>query len=104
MQLFAFGINHVSAPLAVREQVVFNAENLVGALRELVDRRPVKEAAIISTSNNPMMGPSPSGICPLNEMPPDSSPPIKTGKIRFSCCSANGERPHETSCRRTGRL
>src|SRR5688572_398386 len=51
MQLFAFGINHVSAPLAVREQVVFNAENLVGALRELVDRRPVKEAAIISTCN-----------------------------------------------------
>jgi glutamyl-tRNA reductase len=51
MQLFAFGINHVSAPLAVREQVVFHAENLIGALRELVDRRPVKEAAIISTCN-----------------------------------------------------
>jgi glutamyl-tRNA reductase len=51
MQLFAFGINHVSAPLAVREQVVFNAENLIGALRELVDHRPVQEAAIISTCN-----------------------------------------------------
>jgi glutamyl-tRNA reductase len=51
MQLFAFGINHVSAPLAVREQVVFHAESLVAALRELVDRRPVKEAAIISTCN-----------------------------------------------------
>jgi glutamyl-tRNA reductase len=51
MQLFAFGINHATAPLAVREQVVFSAERLVEALRELVDHRPVKEAAIISTCN-----------------------------------------------------
>ena len=51
MQLFAFGINHQTAPLLVREQVVFHAENLVAALRELVDRRSVKEAAIISTCN-----------------------------------------------------
>ncbi|MGH6631213.1 MAG: glutamyl-tRNA reductase, partial [Burkholderiales bacterium] len=51
MQLFAFGINHQTAPLSVREQVVFHAENLIGALRELVDRRPVQEAAIISTCN-----------------------------------------------------
>jgi len=51
MQLFAFGINHQTAPLSVREQVVFHAEKLVVALRELVDRRPVQEAAIISTCN-----------------------------------------------------
>ncbi len=51
MQLFAFGINHQTAPLSVREQVVFHAERLVEALRDLVDRRPVKEAAIISTCN-----------------------------------------------------
>ncbi len=51
MQLFAFGINHTTAPLVVREQVVFHAENLITALRELVDHRPVKEAAIISTCN-----------------------------------------------------
>jgi glutamyl-tRNA reductase len=51
MQLFAFGINHTTAPLSVREQVVFHAENLIVALRELVDHRPVKEAAIISTCN-----------------------------------------------------
>ncbi len=51
MQLFAFGINHESAPLSVREQVVFHAERLIEALRELVDHRPVKEAAIISTCN-----------------------------------------------------
>jgi len=51
MQLFAFGINHQTAPLSVREQVVFHADNLTQALRELVDRRPVQEAAIISTCN-----------------------------------------------------
>jgi glutamyl-tRNA reductase len=51
MQLFAFGINHQTAPLAVREQVVFHAEGLIAALRDLVDRRPVQEAAIISTCN-----------------------------------------------------
>jgi len=51
MQLFAFGINHETAPLPLREQVVFHAENLVAALRELVDRRPIKEAAIVSTCN-----------------------------------------------------
>src|ERR1019366_1511801 len=51
MQLFAFGINHQTAPLSLREQVVFGAENLAQALRDLVDRHPVKEAAIISTCN-----------------------------------------------------
>ena len=51
MQLFAFGINHQTAPLSLREQVVFHAENLAQALRDLVDHRPVKEAAIISTCN-----------------------------------------------------
>jgi len=51
MRLFAFGINHHTAPLSVREQVVFHADRLTTALRELVDRRPVQEAAIISTCN-----------------------------------------------------
>ncbi len=51
MRLFAFGINHHTAPLSVREQVVFHADHLTTALRELVDHRPVQEAAIISTCN-----------------------------------------------------
>ena len=51
MQLFAIGPNHQTAPLNVREQVVFHAERLVGALNDLVARRPVQEAAIISTCN-----------------------------------------------------
>ena len=51
MPLFAFGLNHQTAPLDVRERVVFHAEQLTQALRDLVDRRPVSEAAIISTCN-----------------------------------------------------
>jgi len=51
MQLFAFGVNHETAPLPVREQLVFHAETLTPALRDLVGRQPVREAAIISTCN-----------------------------------------------------
>jgi len=51
MRLFAFGINHQTAPLTVREQVVFQTERLSQALRNLVEQRPVKEAAILSTCN-----------------------------------------------------
>ena len=51
MPLFAFGLNHQTAPLDVRERVVFGAGQLTQALRDLVDRRPVSEAAIISTCN-----------------------------------------------------
>jgi glutamyl-tRNA reductase len=51
MQLFAFGVNHQTAPLTVRERIAFNTEGLPAALRDLVDREPVREAAIISTCN-----------------------------------------------------
>jgi glutamyl-tRNA reductase len=51
MQLFTFGINHQTAPLAVREKVAFHAETLEQALQDIVGRRPVKEAAILSTCN-----------------------------------------------------
>ncbi len=51
MQLFAFGINHKTAPLAVREQVAFNAEAMESALRDLVGHGAAKEATILSTCN-----------------------------------------------------
>jgi glutamyl-tRNA reductase len=51
MQLFALGVNHHTAPLAVRERLAFNTEGLPVALRDLVDHQPVREAAIISTCN-----------------------------------------------------
>jgi glutamyl-tRNA reductase len=51
MQLFAFGINHQTAPLDVREQIAFNADSMEPALRDLVDHGAAKEATILSTCN-----------------------------------------------------
>jgi glutamyl-tRNA reductase len=51
MQLFAFGINHQTAPLNVREQIAFNAETMESALRDLVGHGAAKEATILSTCN-----------------------------------------------------
>ncbi len=51
MQLFALGINHHTAPLAVREQVAFQPESMRLALGHLVRAKPVREAAILSTCN-----------------------------------------------------
>ena len=51
MRLFALGINHHTAPLAVREQVVFQPERVNDALNHLVHGRGVGEAAILSTCN-----------------------------------------------------
>jgi glutamyl-tRNA reductase len=51
MQLLAFGINHQTAPLSIRERVAFHAENLQNALKDLVGQQPVSEAAILSTCN-----------------------------------------------------
>ncbi|GBG01636.1 glutamyl-tRNA reductase [Azospira sp. I13] len=51
LALFTLGINHHSAPVSVREQVAFHAETLTEALAGLVQAKPVKEAAILSTCN-----------------------------------------------------
>jgi glutamyl-tRNA reductase len=51
MQLYAFGLNHQTAPLAVREQVAFNVDGMESALRDLVENGAAKEAAILSTCN-----------------------------------------------------
>jgi glutamyl-tRNA reductase len=48
--LFTLGLNHQTAPLAVRERVVFHVERLQEALAEL-KRSFAREAAILSTCN-----------------------------------------------------
>jgi glutamyl-tRNA reductase len=50
MSLYALGLNHQTAPLAVRERVVFHVERLAGALAEL-KQKLAREAAILSTCN-----------------------------------------------------
>ncbi len=51
MQLFAFGINHRTAPLNVREQVAFPEDAMEHALHDLVGHHRAGEAAIVSTCN-----------------------------------------------------
>ena len=50
MSLYALGLNHQTAPLAVRERVVFHVERLRDALAEL-KHGLAREAAILSTCN-----------------------------------------------------
>ena len=51
MALFTLGINHRTAPLEVREQLAFHAEELRRALSDLMSSGHVHEAAILSTCN-----------------------------------------------------
>ncbi|MDH5692285.1 MAG: glutamyl-tRNA reductase [Gammaproteobacteria bacterium] len=51
MRLFAFGINHKTAPVDVREQVAFAPERLKEALKSLKSQPHITEAAILSTCN-----------------------------------------------------
>jgi len=45
------GINHKTAPVALREKVAFGEERLLAALRTLRQEAGVSEAVILSTCN-----------------------------------------------------
>jgi glutamyl-tRNA reductase len=51
MTLIACGVNHQSAPVGMRERIVFTADELPRALGELRNCEGVEEAAILSTCN-----------------------------------------------------
>ncbi|MDN3578568.1 glutamyl-tRNA reductase [Chitinimonas viridis] len=51
MSLFALGLNHETAPIAVREKLAFAPEELAAAVAELTAQKGVHEAAIVSTCN-----------------------------------------------------
>jgi glutamyl-tRNA reductase len=51
MALIALGINHLTAPVALRERVAFPAGDTPPALAELTSQAGVREAAILSTCN-----------------------------------------------------
>lgn len=62
MTLLAFGLNHATAPLEVREKVVFGADILSDALHDLGHQRGIHEAAILSTCNRTEI------YCSLNDV------------------------------------
>lgn len=51
MSLLALGLNHHTAPIAIRERAVIDENNLQNALENLKSVAQVKEAAIVSTCN-----------------------------------------------------
>jgi glutamyl-tRNA reductase len=51
MPLIALGLNHLTAPVALREQVAFDSGNTAPALTELAAQNGVDEALILSTCN-----------------------------------------------------
>ncbi|OQW91806.1 MAG: glutamyl-tRNA reductase [Beggiatoa sp. IS2] len=51
MQLFAFGLNHTSASVDIRERVNFTPERLTYALSDVVARELSQEVVIVSTCN-----------------------------------------------------
>ncbi|NDU86542.1 MAG: glutamyl-tRNA reductase [Ferrovum sp.] len=50
-QLHAFGLNHETAPIAIRERVAFPQDRLQTALNALIQATPAEEAVILSTCN-----------------------------------------------------
>ena len=51
MQLVAYGINHTTAPVDIRENIAFNADSLPKALDSLKAEPGIVEAVIVSTCN-----------------------------------------------------
>jgi len=51
MQVFAFGLNHNTAPVEIREQVNFSSERLKQALNQILERELAQEVVILSTCN-----------------------------------------------------
>jgi glutamyl-tRNA reductase len=51
MAFNVLGLNHKTAPVALREKVAFNEDRLVAALRALQQQRGVAEVVILSTCN-----------------------------------------------------
>ncbi|ABI55634.1 glutamyl-tRNA reductase [Alkalilimnicola ehrlichii MLHE-1] len=51
MSLFALGLNHKSAPVNIREQIVFAPDAVTAALQHLRAHTTAREAAILSTCN-----------------------------------------------------
>ncbi len=67
MSLVVIGINHRTAPVDIREKVVFAGDELPEALRELVRVPGVQESIIVSTCNRTEL------YCSTNAAPPEAT-------------------------------
>lgn len=51
MEIIALGINHMTAPVEIREKIVFTENQLEGALTDLLQESFLKECVVLSTCN-----------------------------------------------------
>ena len=52
MTILAYGINHKTADISLRERIAFSASEIQSALTRLIDsEKNINEAAILSTCN-----------------------------------------------------
>ncbi len=55
MAIFAFGVNHKTAPVDIREKVAFAPDKLSAALNDILTQSSASEVAIVSTCNRTEM-------------------------------------------------
>jgi glutamyl-tRNA reductase len=84
--LFALGLNHQTAPLAIRERVVFHVERLHDALHEL-KRGLAAEAAILSTCNR-------TELYVVGEQPSERAPHLTEWLAQYHRLGANDLEPY----------
>ena len=51
MPLFILGLNHTTAPVEIREQIIFEGEDVARALQQVVALDGISEAVVLSTCN-----------------------------------------------------
>ncbi|OPX56708.1 glutamyl-tRNA reductase [Oceanospirillum multiglobuliferum] len=70
MSLIAFGINHKTAPVEIRERVAFTPEQLEGAFAQLKQHPLITEATVVSTCNRTEL------YCVLDDQAQSATSPV----------------------------
>jgi len=86
MTLYTLGLNHQTAPLPIRERVVFHVERLNDALAELKSKL-AREAAILSTCNR-------TELYVAGEDPAAGAPQLSEWLARYHRFEPNGLQPY----------
>lgn len=68
MNIIVFGINHKTAPVAIREKVTFSSVAIQAALKECMQQTDAKEVAILATCNRTEI------YCYLEQQPEKKTP------------------------------
>jgi glutamyl-tRNA reductase len=82
-KLLLLGVNHTTAPIAVRERLAIPTDRLADATRTLADQPGIREALILSTCNRVEILTVQDGPEAGKDTPPSNSPEPTRSVIRF---------------------